>query len=405
MSLIRPLIFTFAILVFGIFTSVSVDAAEGWRVQKSSGDVWVASNSAQPVSLGNDQALRPGDSISTGKNGRVLLVRGEETILIAPNSVVALPTEQKKELSTTILQQAGSILLKVEKRNVKHFEVETPYLAAVVKGTQFRVSVDQFGTNVDVVQGKVEVADFKSGQFALVLPGQSAKVLSDGPRGLTLRGEGKLSPIQQGAPRKATIQRVNVPASGLKAPNAVAPGQKIKALKATDGQSRKKAAAVKPGKPQFLAVKPKLNKAKKSRTTRVNRRSRRLRISAPIGQVKLNFQKATKGLARANTNSRVSASNAKKNGAAATIWNGGNLANAGVATAGYKSNNKSNGIGAAVSGAVSNAGGNGNGNGGAAGGAVGAAASALGGGNALLNVPLNPGSQGQGQGLGLGLNK
>ena len=53
------------------------------------------------------------------------------------------PGAKKSELSTTIIQQAGSILLEVEKRNVKHFQVETPYLAAVVKGTQFRVTVGQ----------------------------------------------------------------------------------------------------------------------------------------------------------------------------------------------------------------------------------------------------------------------
>ena len=72
----------------------------------------------------------------------MLLVRGEETILISPNSVIGVPAEKKDGMSTTIVQQAGSILLEVEKRNVKHFEVETPYLAAVVKGTQFSVTVD-----------------------------------------------------------------------------------------------------------------------------------------------------------------------------------------------------------------------------------------------------------------------
>ena len=108
------------------------------RSAKSSGDVWMTSTGAQPVSLGKDEVLKPGDNIRTGRNGRVLLVRGEETILISPNSVIGLPAEKKEGLSTTIVQQAGSILLEVEKRNVKHFEVETPYLAAVVKGTQFR---------------------------------------------------------------------------------------------------------------------------------------------------------------------------------------------------------------------------------------------------------------------------
>src|SRR6185436_6771770 len=97
-----------------------------------------------------------GDSISTGPNGRVLLTRGAETILVSPNSSIGIP-EKKGDLSTTITQRAGTILLEVEKRNVKHFEVETPYLAAVVKGTQFRVTVDKATSRVDVVRGQVEV--------------------------------------------------------------------------------------------------------------------------------------------------------------------------------------------------------------------------------------------------------
>ena len=147
-----------------------------WQVVKSSGDVWLSTSGVQPVSLSDKETLKPGDSIRTGRNGRVLLVRGEETILIAPNSVVGLPETEKDGSSTTILQQAGSILLDVEKRNVKHFEVETPYLVAAVKGTQFRVSVERNDASVAVLRGEVEVSDFKSGQFALVLPGQTARV-------------------------------------------------------------------------------------------------------------------------------------------------------------------------------------------------------------------------------------
>ena len=132
-----------------------------WLVSKSSGEVWITAQGAQQVSLAQAAQLKSGDSIRTGRNGRVLLTRGEETILVSPNSVIGIPAEKKPDLSTTILQQAGSILLEVEKRNVKHFEVETPYLAAVVKGTQFRVSVNATGSSVDVLRGQVEVADFK----------------------------------------------------------------------------------------------------------------------------------------------------------------------------------------------------------------------------------------------------
>src|SRR6201991_2675278 len=133
-----------------------------WSVSKSSGDVWITTTGAAPASLTQEETLKPGDTVRTGRTGRVLLVRGEETILIAPNSVIGLPTEKKDGLSTTILQQAGSILLEVEKRNVKHFEVETPYLAAVVKGTQFSVTVNASSTSVDVLKGQVQVSDFRS---------------------------------------------------------------------------------------------------------------------------------------------------------------------------------------------------------------------------------------------------
>ena len=131
--------------------STGAFAADGeWTVRKASGEVWTGARGVQPVSLGQESVLKPGDTVTTGRNGRVLLVRGQETILIAPNSIVGVPAEKKDGLATTITQQAGSILLEVEKRNVPHFEVETPYLAAVVKGTQFRVSVTATGTRVEV---------------------------------------------------------------------------------------------------------------------------------------------------------------------------------------------------------------------------------------------------------------
>jgi hypothetical protein len=163
-------------LVFSAGPQALAEDGAPWRVSKSSGDVWIATSEVQKASLTAETDLKPGDSIRTGRNGRVLLTRGGETILISPNSVIALPTEQKDGLSTTIIEQAGSVLIQAEKRDAKHFQVETPYLAAVVKGTQFRVSVSQVGGRVDVLEGQVEVSDFKTGQFALVLPGQAAKV-------------------------------------------------------------------------------------------------------------------------------------------------------------------------------------------------------------------------------------
>lgn len=191
--------------IVAICTASGAAAADAWRVSKSSGDVSVTTAAGAQAALAAGATVNPGDNIRTGQNGRALLTRGEESILISPNSVIGLPAQQKSELSTTIIQQAGSILLEVEKRNVKHFQVETPYLAAVVKGTQFRVTVGEKDSRVDVLRGQVEVADFKSGQYALVVPGQAAQVAAQGSGGLSLSGSGTLSPIQYGAPRVASV--------------------------------------------------------------------------------------------------------------------------------------------------------------------------------------------------------
>jgi len=207
--------FSAALLVIVPIVACAGSAANAqenaWRVSKISGDVSVMTPAGQETALTDGAALKPGDNIRTGQNGRVLLMRGQETILISPNSAVGLPAQKRGSLSTTIVHQAGSILLEVEKRNVKHFEVETPYLAAVVKGTQFRVTVDKATSRVDVVRGQVEVTDFKSGQFAMVLPNQVASVSAEGSAGLSLSGSGNLRPVQQGTPRSSSVSPIMAP--------------------------------------------------------------------------------------------------------------------------------------------------------------------------------------------------
>ncbi|PPQ20777.1 hypothetical protein CV770_03165 [Bradyrhizobium sp. AC87j1] len=326
-----------------------------WSVSKATGEVWIATEGAQPVSLNREETLKPGNSIRTGRNGRVLLVRGEETILISPNSVVGLPSEKKEGLSTTIIQQAGSILLEVEKRNVKHFEVETPYLAAVVKGTQFSVTVGAGSTKVGVLRGQVEVSDFKTGQIAQVMPGQAATVLEHGKPGLSLSGAGTFNPIEHGKPRASTIERVPVPKSGLSAPRNAASGHAIHALGPIDKGA--KAAGV--PKPSHQAAGGHVSKAGV------------VRISSPLGEVKLNVHKVTNGLAHGAV-APGQVRNANASTGAETVWSENKTSTAasngavqtaattsGAATAGSSSSNP----GAAIAEAAANngnAGSNGN---------------------------------------------
>ncbi|SDJ61166.1 FecR family protein [Bradyrhizobium sp. Rc2d] len=343
-----------AALILGTASGAFGAENGAWSVSKATGEVWVATNGAQQVSLNQEEALKPGDTIRTGRNGRVLLVRGEETILISPNSVVGLPAEKKEGLSTTIIQQAGSILLEVEKRNVKHFEVETPYLAAVVKGTQFSVTVGAGSTKVSVLRGQVEVSDFKTGQIAQVMPGQVATVFERGKPGLSLSGAGTFNPIEQGKPRASTIERIPVPKSGLSAPHNAANGHAIHALGPIDkgikmvGSPMRSHQATGGHAPKAGVV----------------------RISSSLGEVKLNFQKVTRGLAHsAVAPGQVRSANAST--ATETVWSDGKASTqasnsvvqtaatiSAVATAGSSA---SSGASAAIAAANNgNSGGNGN---------------------------------------------
>jgi FecR protein len=298
--------------ILSIGSALADDAS--WRVSKSSGEVWMTTSGVQEASLTNEATLKPGDTIRTGRSGRVLLTRGEETMLVSPNSVIALPEHQKDGLSTTIIEQAGSILIQAEKRNVKHFQVETPYLAAVVKGTQFRVSVNAVGSTVEVIEGRVEVADFKSGQFALVLPGQAAKVAASGAGGLILGGPGKLSPIEKGTPRQSPFERVRVPKGGLAMPGDTGNGKSVHVL-----------GAINVLKDRFASID-------------TGHAHNVLRINAPLGEVTLNFVKATDGIAHGAVVSaaeRLSAKQAAVNstdlsfGSAAVNANAQDTSNAG----------------------------------------------------------------------------
>lgn len=319
---------------FALVIASSAFAADdgSWSVKKSSGEVWTTSGDVQQASLKTDEVLKPGDTIRTGRNGRVLLVRGEESILIAPNSVVGLPSEKKEGLSTTIKQQAGSILLEVEKKNVKHFEVETPYLAAVVKGTQFRVTVNASGATVDVVRGQVEVSDFKTGQIALVMPGQHATTSSHGNAGLSLGGSGALQPIQHGQPRASTINRVPVPRNGLSAPNR--PGS------ASLQQHRPAAGGPRPGV---------------------------TRISSSLGEVRLNVHRVTHGLAR--NSAAAPGSRSAANRETATVWSSGETGSNGNSGQGAGNGNNSglpssaSSVASTVAAVVGSGTGGGNGNG------------------------------------------
>ena len=155
---------------------------DNWVVTQLSGDARVVHPGAQPASLKVNNRLAPGDMLLTGPSGRATLVRGGDYIIVAPHSELKLPSTPQPSGFTRVIQNLGTLLFKVQHTGIPHFAVDTPMLAAVVKGTTFTVVVDQHRSAVQVIQGVVQVSAINGGMMRMVEGGRTVFVNHDHPR-------------------------------------------------------------------------------------------------------------------------------------------------------------------------------------------------------------------------------
>lgn len=194
-----------AIVIVGISSAVAF--ADEWKVVRLRGSVLQhVDGEWQKLSRGG---MVPDDRvIRTLKTGNVELQRGNETITIGPDTQIQIFDKESTKPFTTVKQYFGRVTVDAEARDVEHFAVQTPYLAAVVKGTKFVVTSGDTGADVAVKRGHVFVEDKGTNESTTLNVGQSASV-DDGGQSMTVAGWGI------GAP-----QPVTPTADGSKAPSS-----------------------------------------------------------------------------------------------------------------------------------------------------------------------------------------
>ncbi len=166
----------FWFLLLATACPVAVGAATAdWTMTEASGPVQVMHGGVTKVAS-RGGILASGDIVKTGVAGRAVLTRGEEYLMIAPASQVRVPVAEQPGALTKFIEDFGNVVFMIKKRTVPHFAVQTPYLAAVVKGTTFSVSVTETGASVKVLEGAVDVATVDDGAHQLVIPGTTALV-------------------------------------------------------------------------------------------------------------------------------------------------------------------------------------------------------------------------------------
>jgi hypothetical protein len=149
-------------------------ANDAWRVIEASGAARLHQGNGEWSKVVAGTVIAPGGMVETGADGRVVLRSDKDEATMSPSSRMEVP--RPGETQSNIVQKLGTLLFKIERAPSRRFAVDTPYLAAVVKGTTFTVTVRDDSGMVHVTEGAVLVASLGSRESALVTPGQTAHV-------------------------------------------------------------------------------------------------------------------------------------------------------------------------------------------------------------------------------------
>ena len=164
----------------GLLVAISIAAvssamADDWTASKLRGQVvQLVDNKWIPLQRGD--VVPDTRYVATMATGHIELTRGGETIALDPNTQIRIFDKGGAKPFTTVKQDFGTVAVEAQVEQVQHFAVQTQYLAAVVKGTRFTVTVGKTGAKVDVHRGHVEVNDPENHTHTTIAVGQSAAV-------------------------------------------------------------------------------------------------------------------------------------------------------------------------------------------------------------------------------------
>jgi len=174
--------------------------AAGWRVDGITGQASAhrGTGAAAPLAVG--QVLSVGSEVATGAGAVVFLSHNGDRLIVQPNSRLRIDEPGTAGLLDHFMQSLGSVFYDVEPRKNRSFGVSAPYVAAVVKGTRFLVTVAPDKNSVRVDRGRVLVESTDGASSVLVDAGTIATAEPALARGVSLSASG----IPADAPTQAT---------------------------------------------------------------------------------------------------------------------------------------------------------------------------------------------------------
>ncbi len=139
------------------------------------GEVRVTTNGA-PREAKAGSTLELPATLRTGHDGSVELRQDHTTVSVGPDTQLDFPAAVSRgDPIDRIVQPLGNVFYNVGKRESRKLRVETPYLVAVIKGTQFNVAAQADNATISLFEGRLEVratddsdvVDLKAGEIAM----------------------------------------------------------------------------------------------------------------------------------------------------------------------------------------------------------------------------------------------
>jgi hypothetical protein len=165
-----------AVILMGCgVTALSAEAGkQGLVITSVKGDVRLSVR-GEPRTAQKGNVVELSASIRTGRASSIELQQGQTTVAAGADTQLDIPaTAVRGDLLEKVVQSSGNTFYSVAKRGAKKFRVETPYLVAVVKGTQFNVAVQEDASTVSLFEGSLEIRSLDGSDVVNIEAGQIA---------------------------------------------------------------------------------------------------------------------------------------------------------------------------------------------------------------------------------------
>jgi hypothetical protein len=128
-------------------------------------------------STSRDKAIEPHSgtvlalaaTLRTGADGSAELRQGDTSIGVGPGTRLEFPEQEAAGPIDRVSQPSGNAFYNVGPRGSRKLRVETPYLVAVIKGTQFNVAVTGDTSTISLHEGVLEIQATAEGIAPVIL--------------------------------------------------------------------------------------------------------------------------------------------------------------------------------------------------------------------------------------------